>query len=634
MRLYLMMKDFLEKEDYCSIDYFVQKYEVSKRTIQNDISYLMRISTRKGFQLHMKRGLGYLLEVSNEQLFEDFLESLNEGVSFPTKERAEQILSYLVIQDGYVSMDKVAETFQVSKTLIKSEIKDVVDLAHSFHFEIERRSHYGIRVIGNNICLKVYLVDEYLNQNVFIQTAVNDVVADFSKVENELISRLDQEGLNINYNELLNVIEYLKVMVFWSYKNGEKNEIFVFETDKAIHRIAEYMCRLLVSLYDVKFSSESIEELLKVLNKNVRKEIENISSMHDLENDIKLFLKKTDETYQTGFLKDDVFKTMLLTHVRLLVDRLHNKISYKNALANEISITNPMIFNIAIQFCDMLKEKYNVESTFDEIGFVAMHFAGHMEKEKQLKLQLYNRIGVVCSSGGGSAYMIKLQIESLFPNARVQTFSFLQQKELLLYQPDLIFTVMPLSLDVHVPIIYIKELLDDRDLYRIKQILQCEEYDPYTLVNENPLYYSFFSKEFFKIIQGNNYHEIIQQMAYELEEKGYGKKGYAHLVLERESYISTVYMNGVCIPHPLETDALKSVISVCLLDQPFIWNDKEVKIIFMICLKKEQIEVYKSITKALYQFMRDTKYINRILQVRSFEELMAVIKEVGGIQHE
>lgn len=630
----MMMKDFLEKEDYCSLDDLALKYDVSKRTIQSDISYLMRISPRKGFQFHVKRGTGYLLEVTNEQLFQDFLETLNEGVSFQTKERPAHILSYIVIQDGYISMDKIAETFQVSKTVIKRDMKDVSDLADSYHFTLERRSHYGVRIISEDKYLKAYLVDEYLNQNVFIQTAINDVVKDFTAIENEMIHRLDQERLNINYNELLNITEYLKIMVYLANKNQEKDNGLVFDREDPIHHIAELMIELLKSIYHVEFCFESVQQLLNVLRKNIRKSIDVVASMDHLEEDIEVFLKKTDETYDTHFLEDQDFKKMLLTHVTLLVDRLHNKISYKNALANELSITNSTIFNIGIQFCDMLKEKYNVESTFDEIGFVAMHFAGHMEKEKQLKLQSYNRIGVVCSSGGGSAYMIKLQIESLFPKAIVQTFSFLQQEELLEYQPDLIFTVMPISIEIQVPIIYIKELLDDRDLYRIKQILQCEDYDPYTLVNENPIYYSFFSKDFFKIVQSHNYDELIYQMATELEEKGYGKQGYADLVLERESFVSTIYFNGVCIPHPLETDANKNMISVCLLEKPFIWKNKEVKIVFMICLKKEQIEIYRSVTRTLYQLMKDTKYLNHILQVKSFEELMAAMKEIGGVIHE
>ena len=106
MRMYLIMQDLLNKNSYLSIDFFVQKYDVSKRTIQNDLSYLMRISPRKGFRLHNKRGSGYLLEITNNELVKDFMETLNEGVSFHVKERPAQILAYLAIQNGYITLLK------------------------------------------------------------------------------------------------------------------------------------------------------------------------------------------------------------------------------------------------------------------------------------------------------------------------------------------------------------------------------------------------------------------------------------------------------------------------------------------------------------------------------------------------
>ena len=634
MRMYLIMKDFINSNIYLSLDYFVQKYDVSKRTIQNDLSYLMRISPRKGFTFHTKRGSGYLLEITNEELFKDFMETLNEGVSFHVKERPSQILAYLAIQTGYISMDNIADTFQVSKTLVKHDMKDVETLANSYHFELERRTHYGIRLHYDLTSFKKYLVEEYLNQNVFIQTAVNDVVKEFDDIEQKFIRQLNKEGLKINYNELLNVTEYLKIVVYIANRQSEKKEEFVFDKNDEIHRIVEFLVGTLEKKYSIELNTKSINEVLDVLQKNIKREIGSISFTDYLEEDIEVFIKRIDETYNTKFFEDEDFKKMLLTHVSLLIDRLHNKISYQNPLANELNITYPMIFNIAIQFCDMLHEKYNVEVTFDEIGFVAMHFATHMEKEKQGKLLSYNRIGIVCSSGGGSAYMIKIQIESLFPNADVQTFSFLQQEQLQAYQPDLIFTVMPLSQEIKAPIIYIKELLDDKDLIKIRQILQCEEYDPYTLVQDNPMYYSFFSKEFFKVIEADSYEDVIRMMGQELEDKGYGKKGYTDLIFERESYVSTIYMNGVCIPHPIETDAIKNMISVAILKKPFVQNGKEVKIVFMICLKKDQIEMYKVITKKLYRLMQKNKYVEMMTKVNSFEEMMSIMKEIGGGNNE
>lgn len=630
MRIYMIMKDLIDRNNYILIDYFVQKYSVSKRTIQSDLSYLMRISPRKGFTIHSKRGMGCLLEITNEDLFEEFMSTLNEGVSFNMKERPSLILAYLAIQNSYVSMDSIAEVFQVSKTLIKNDMHDVETLAKTYHFELERKSHYGIRLIYDLTSLKRYLFEEYSNQNVFIQTTVNDVVKDFNDIEQKLIKQLSKEGLKINYNELLNVTEYLKIIVYIAKLKNEVKEEFVFDETDSLHRIVEYLVSILEKKYDIFLNNISVKETIEVLKKNIKREISNVSFTEYLEEDIDIFLKKIDETYNAKFLEDQDFKRMLLVHVSLLIDRLHKKISYRNPLADELNITYPMIFNIALQFCDMLSTKYNVNVTFDEIGFVAMHFATHMEKEKQVKLLSYNRIGIVCSSGGGSAYMIKIQIESIFPAADVKTFSFLQQEELQAYNPDLIFTVMPLLEDIKAPIIYIKELLDDKDLVKIKQILQCEDYDPYTLVNDNPMYYSFFSKEFFKVIEANNYEELLKTLGHELEIKKYGKEGFTDLVLERESYVSTIYLNGVCIPHPIETDALDNVISVAVLKEPFMEKGKEVKIVFMICLKKDQIEMYKAITKKLYSLMQKKTYVDALTNVSSFEEMMSIMKEIGG----
>lgn len=634
MRIYMIMNDLIKRNNYISIDYFVQKYSVSKRTIQSDLSYLMRISPRKGFTIHSKRGLGYLLEITNEDLFEEFMSTLNEGVSFNMKERPSLILAYLAIQNNYISMDSIAEVFQVSKTLIKNDMKDVEKLAKTYHFELERKSHYGIRLIFDISSLKRYLFEEYSNQNVFVQTAVNDVVKDFNDIEQKLIKQLSKEGLKINYNELLNVSEYLKIVVYTAKLKNEDKEEFVFDETDSLHRIVEYLVSILEKKYSIFLNNVSVKDTIDVLKKNIKREIGNVSFTEFLEEDIDLFLKKIDETYNTKFLEDQDFKRMLLVHVSLLIDRLHKKISYRNPLANELNITYPMMFNIALQFCDMLTDKYNVNVSFDEIGFVAMHFATHMEKEKQVKLLSYNRIGIVCSSGGGSAYMIKIQIESIFPTAEVKTFSFLQQEELQAYKPDLIFTVMPLLEEINAPIIYIKELLDDKDLIKIKQILQCEDYDPYTLVNDNPVYYSFFSKEFFKVVEANNYEELLKTLGNELEIKGYGKVGFTDLVLERESYVSTIYLNGVCIPHPIETDALENIISVAVLKKPFIEKGKEVKIVFMICLKKDQIEMYKAITKKLYSLMQKSSYVDALTNVSSFEEMMSIMKEIGGGNNE
>lgn len=630
MRLCHIMNDLLEAKDYLSLDHFIKTYEVSKRTIQNDLSYLMQMSSRKGYQLHMRRGRGYLLEVTNQELLNDFIKSLESDRLIDTKDRNKSIAVYLAMQSDYVSMDKVAETFQISKTSVKKEMREVEELLESFHLQLEKKSHYGIRLIGAAHDCKQMLADFFFENNPFLENAMQDILKDFAQVNSLLVNQIEKEDLNINYNELKNVIVWLQITVFYARIHVEKQMFMTSKPVNAIQRIAWKMKEMMEACFDIAISAESLQEMEVVLRLNVRAKQPTVSFSDQLRQDVDLFLLDIDKLYNTAFSEDQDFKKSLLTHVSLLIERLHQKISYKNTLIKEICIRYPMIFNIAIRFSDMLKEKYNVEVTHDEAGFIATHFAAHMERERKSRILRFNRIGVVCSSGGGSAYLIKLQIESLFSQADVETFSFLQMDELERYHPDLIFTIMPLDRDFAAPVIYIKELLDDLDLMRIRQVLQYDNCDSLSIADANSYLYSIFDRHFFQIRKSDDYLALLQEMAQQIEESGYGGELYAQYVMERESYMSTIYMNGVCIPHPIEICANRNLISVCILEEPICYEDKQASIIFMVSLTKEDYEVHKDITKKLYQLMNDEKRLQRVLRNRTLEELLIVMKELDG----
>ena len=630
MRLCHIMNDLLEAKDYLSLDHFIKTYEVSKRTIQNDLSYLMQMSSRKGYQLHMRRGRGYLLEVTNRELLNDFIKSLESDRLIDTKDRNKSIAVYLAMQSDYVSMDKVAETFQISKTSVKKEMREVEELLESFHLQLEKKSHYGIRLIGAAHDCKQMLADFFFENNPFLENAMQDILKDFAQVNSLLVNQIEKEDLNINYNELKNVIVWLQITVFYARIHVEKQMFMTSKPVNAIQRIAWKMKEMMEACFDIAISAESLQEMEVVLRLNVRAKQPTVSFSDQLRQDVDLFLLDIDKLYNTAFSEDQDFKESSLTHVSLLIERLHQKISYKNTLIKEICIRYPMIFNIAIRFSDMLKEKYNVEVTHDEAGFIATHFAAHMERERKSRILRFNRIGVVCSSGGGSAYLIKLQIESLFSQADVETFSFLQMDELERYHPDLIFTIMPLDRDFAAPVIYIKELLDDLDLMRIRQVLQYDNCDSLSIADADSYLYSIFDRHFFQIRKSDDYLALLQEMAQQIEESGYGGEHYAQYVMERESYMSTIYMNGVCIPHPIEICANRNLISVCILEEPICYEDKQASIIFMVSLTKEDYEVHKDITKKLYQLMNDEKRLQRVLRNRTLEELLIVMKELDG----
>lgn len=629
MRLYSIMKDFLTMKEYLPMEYFMKRYDVSRRTIQNDLSYLIQISSRNGYQLHMRRGNGYLLEVVNERLLDEFMKSLEHETMFDMKDRVKNMMAYLTLQESYVSMDRMAEQFQISRTSVKKDLQEVENQLQVHHLQLEKKSHYGIRIRGDTQHIRKLMSELYFDGNTFITQELEKEEASFSRIHEVLVHSIEREHLNINYNELKNVIVWLKVTLYLAQIQAEERYHPTARKD-ACERVGAEVIQTVEGLFTYGISKKTYQQFLEVLRINIRQMVPVSSFSVSLRADINQFLQECDEVYGTEFSEDEVFKTSLLTHVSLLIDRLHQKISYKNNLISEICIRYPMIFNIAIRFADMLKEKYDVEATHDEVGFVATHFAAHMEKERELRIRRFNRIGVVCSTGGGSAYLIKLQIESLFVKAEVETFSFLQLEELEAFQPDLIFTIVPLNREFSAPIIYIKELLDDQDLIRIRQVLQFDNCDSLSIADVDSYMYSLFSRDFFQISEETDYLRLLKQMADQLETCGYGGAHYADYVMERESYMSTVYAHGVAIPHPIQILAEKNMISVCILHKPILYEGKEVRIIFMISLTRSSYEMHKDITRKLYQLMKDEKRLEQVLSSRTLEELLIVMKELDG----
>lgn len=630
MRILDLILDMVHADDFLSMEYFMKKYQVSKRTLQNDLSFLSRISSQKGFQLQHVRGRGYLLRVYDEKAFHEYVATFGDS-SNDHHNRLENIFAYLLLQSDFVTMEVIADAFDISVSLLKKERDAIIEMAERFHLAYESKTHHGIRITGSYSDIKDAVAELYFYENPLIKKEVDHqaVHGTYQKIEERLIGEFKIHDFNINYSELKNITVWLRVTIYMNLRYATP-VVKVKKAGDAFYDICSSVLNEIYKVYDIGFQEYEAEAFHDLIQSNIRKKVPEVCFSARLQVDIDEFLASIDQEYQTAFNEDQDFKKLLLTHVSLLVDRLHQKISYKNTLIDEICFRYPMSFNIAIRFCDMLSEKYQVTVTHDEIGFVATHFVVHMEKESRYKMKRFNKIGVVCSSGGGSAYLIKMKIESLFEEADVRTFSLMDMKDLTEYQPDIIFTIKELDIPVQVPVIYIKELLDDTDLLRIKEVLHFDMYDSFSLDDGQPYYTSLFQKEFFEIVDDDKeYLDILKEMAEQIEASGYGGKGYCQYVLERESYMNTIYVNGICLPHPIEMCAEKNLISVKILKRPILYEHKQARMIFMISLTKDGYEILKDITRKLYELMNNDRLVNELGKSASFEEFMAVMKAMG-----
>ncbi|MDV4150367.1 PRD domain-containing protein [Clostridium sp. AL.422] len=618
MRELDIINDLIKSSDYLSIDYFIDKYSLSKRTLQNDFSYLTNIMSDKGFRLIQKRGRGYLLEVVNEEKFDKFINVLKRASDRP-KISAENIIAYIALNEDYIVIEKLIEVFEVSKSLIKSYKEEEDIYLKKYNLTIERKAHYGIKIINSLIERRNLLVDLYIKNNEIVRRVFDELIeSDFKDVQDSLIETLKNMNLNINYTELNQIIVWLKVTIYINLKLNTP--------------IDNCTNMKLVNIIGDKFKvgiGDDIDTLNDLIKSKTRSNNQNKMYLEKLNVDISNFLKKIDIENNTSFNLDEDFKDLLITHIAALINRLNFKISYTNPIIDELSIKYPMIFNVAIALGDMLKENYNIEILRDEIGFIATHFAVHMEKEIIYKLRKYNRIAIVCSSGGGSAYLLKLKISNLFGNSNIETFSMLQMKELEDYSPDIVFSINELSTNLKVPLIYIKELLDDYDILNIKQLLMFEKFNE-AFADKTKEYYlkRFFEPNYFSIDdESEDYISCLIKMSKEIEFAGIGGEDYSKYVLKREEFSATIYLNGVAIPHPIEMQGNRDLISVKILKKPIFYKEKKVSIIFMVSLRKDNLEFHKGITNDLFKIMNNLEMVQSLIKVRSFKEFIALFNK-------
>ena len=621
LRVLQIIEELEDANDYLSIEYFMEKNAVARRTIQKDFSYLTNVAHSKGFKLIQKRGKGYLLEVVDKCRFYKYIDELR-AMDIKSGISVENIIGYVALHEGFIPREQLVDVLETSLSQIKNYKEYIDHYLENYNLAMERKSHYGVRINKSMVHRRKLLVDFYLKDNKIVKEAIDYAMKGrFTVVEKLLIENLKEKNFNINYVELNEVIAWVKVIIYVN-----------IELQTPMNNSICPAVKVIEDKFGIGIPEADIENLMELVKRKARNSKNAAENMGELPKDICNFLQQIDEENNTSFNLDDDFKQLLTIHIASLINRLKFKISYTNPIVDELSIKYPMIFNIAISLGEMLNEKYGIEPTIDEIGFITTHFAVHMEREIENKLRRYNRIAIVCSSGGGSAYLIKLKIKGLFEKAQIETFSMLQMKELQEFRPDIVFSTIDFTKDIEAPLIYINELLDDYDVLKIKQLVMFNKVNG-TSIDKAKDYYieTFFDSRYFSIEDKNrNYIDCITEMSETIEKDHIGGDNYRNYVLKREEFSSTVYNNGVAIPHPIEMKANKNLVAIKVFKNPIIFNNKKVSIIFMICLRKDSLEFNREITKDLFEIMNDTKMVQGLVKANSFKEFIALInKKVG-----
>lgn len=611
---------------------------LSERTVRDIIRSLEKSGEQHGFRIKMIRGQGYLLQIEDKASFERYQEQghfKSTLIDLDNKEdRQRYLLFYLLQNNSFTSMEKLADEMGISRSTVVSDLKEVEQRLAHFSLTLNRRAHYGMRIEGDEQNYRKAFSHFVLNNSEFIKPA-----EEFEQFQREfnsdelrayLLQVLREKELKISDVFLNNIVTHIFILLFRVTKNnfivaGQKMP----KTPEPLYRdIAQKIAAWIFKFYEISLPSDEIDYLaLHISGKTIMEHI-SADKKKQLREGISSILQRLDEEFLTSFNEDEHLREALLLHMFPLLNRLYYNLQLNNPLVEDVYSQYANVFVISFRFAEIIEEEYGFWMSRDEAGYVALHFATHLERMKQRKLEQFKRIAVICSTGGGSAQLIRLKLESVFPNASVITASENEMDEIAKKPIDLILTTVPL--ETHItdkPVIHIKHLLDDSEVHRIKEIITIQ-------INHTQPSYKFidfkelFRPELFHLDGPDQYMDLLTVRCEEIVQHGFAEAEFVEQVLVREEKFTTIYTHGVAGPHPMRMSAIKDCINVTILPKPIVSEGKSAQFIFVINLRAGQLFLHKEISKLLLLMMEKEEIRKALAQVTSFEQFMKEIENL------
>src|SRR5699024_8902646 len=156
----------------------------------------------------------------------------------------------------------------------------------------------------------------------------------------------------------------------------------------------------------------------------------------------------------------------LANHISFMLNRIICGIHTKNPLIKEIKEKHPLAYKMAEISGEMISKEFDVRVSKDDLGYMAFHFGAYLIRH-DTKKNKFNKVAIVCGTGRGTAKLILVQLEKVLnSDAKFDFYSYLDATEFNLSAYDLVFTTIPLSVQLDTPIIKINEIFDEGALKR------------------------------------------------------------------------------------------------------------------------------------------------------------------------
>ena len=472
-RLSTLFHMLMEKQKTFTVLDLANEFQVSSRTIYNDIAKLNELlGSQASPVIKMEKGQVFIeekvpIEISRRLSNSFFVQSNKES-------RKARIKCLILLSEDYFSTEEILENTITSRNTLISDLKAIKMELKEDNIDLISVPFKGYKVEGNENKIRNVLALALRGDGFFIES--EDSRNDKQSLEKirVFLERFCEEA-NISFSD--ECFERI-ILLFWIAKERIKlNKEVSREDIRETFGLEERFLRKDKSHLNQIFEKNvSDHELLYLANKlstaSVVRYKELMSEKWLSFNLItERFILEVEKHYESNdFRYDKGLFEGLMNHLKPAYGRgLFNE-WIENPMYDEITSNFSRLHTAVTKSISILEEELKIAFTPHEISFFTMFFAASIEKNKR-SIKGRKKVIIICNAGVSTSEIVKSQISGKYDVDIAGTFNM---KDGLYYlknnKVDAVITTLSLELET-IPVVQVNPILSEENLKELSAFI-------------------------------------------------------------------------------------------------------------------------------------------------------------------
>ena len=596
-------------------DHFVEKFQVSMRTVQSDIKKIREyLATTRYAELISVASKGSQLIIKDYTTFQVNIQKKEIISESNQSDRVRKLCVLLLNQKRPINRQKILDQLFIASSTLNMDLKEADKLLSNYQLSVERKRNSGIFISGNEYdkrkcLLKLGHLDIHQNQsNMETEESFRQ------EIEMVLVSVLLKHHFHISETLFQNLIVHIE-MAIKRMKSGfyigsdEFGGITDFDSEMEVS--TEIFQRLAERSY-FKVSQEEILNLAIYIKG--KSDYENDDYISEEVNTFILHaLKEINEKFDIDFRQEIDLRISLALHLMPLLTRIEYNIQNENKLLDQIKQSFPLGFDIAAYMCMLLQNTIDKKIEEGEIAYLAIYFNQYLAKYNDISGK--KRILIITSLKRSESILLRQRFATWFSN-EITILTLVNTHEvgfLDIEDYDVIFTTEQTELTDKMGAILISFFPSEQEYSKIKLAIDGFN-DKFEIVN-------LFDEALFRYGHFTNKKEVLDKLC-SISVSKVGDKVFQlrEAVELREEIGSSYFGNGIALPHPINPILAETFVSVILLKNELDWDSdgNKVHLVMLVAIEKNNAKVFQ-LWNYLAKIIQEKGFVDRVIKNPTFE---------------